>query len=377
MQANLECSFKKVFLKNTTILYVESDSRIRMEAFEILDGFFSKVILASDGKEALEKFSTYSREIDVILMDLDLPHMSGLELLKNIRKQNWDIPVLITTAFEQSELLLKLIKLNITNYIAKPMQLNTTFKIISLLMEEKQRKEDIKRHEYELKQMMSILDSINLVCEIDLNGFITYANDLYVMTSEYSLDELSKMRHKMIEPEDSGFKNFDEMKETITRGEVWSGERKKSTKSGKTYFTFSIILPILSSKGKILKYIEFATLTTKYKSEILKLKKHIISMKTNSFKSEQVSKHMKHEYDELAKKYHEKEMGYSKLVLEYQKRIDDGVDSAQKTLWELDKSKKRIAELEDKLIEQEKRFEKFQSFHMEEVQKLSSCNSST
>ena len=50
------------------------------------------------------------------------------------------------------------------------MQPNTTFKIISLLMEEKQRKCDIKKHEYELKQFMSILDSINLVCEIALDG---------------------------------------------------------------------------------------------------------------------------------------------------------------------------------------------------------------
>ena len=44
---------------------------------------------------------------------------------------------------------------------------------------------------------MSILDSINLVCEIALDGYITYANDLYLITSEYNLDELSNIKHKM------------------------------------------------------------------------------------------------------------------------------------------------------------------------------------
>lgn len=375
MQNTLECSFKKEFLQSTTILYVESDQKIRTEAVEIFEGFFSNVITAIDGKDAYEKFIKFHDSIDIILTDIELPQISGLELLKAIRKKNWEIPVLISTAFEESEILLKLIKLNVTNYIAKPIQLNTTFKIISLLMEEKQRKQDSKKNEYELKQFMSILDSINLVCEVDLNGYITYANDLYLITSEYNLDELSKMRHKMISKEDSGFEDFEQMQEITSKGKVWSGERKKNTKNGKIYYTFSIILPIVDNKGNIEKYIEFATLTTKYKSEILNLRKHIISMKTNSFKSDQLSKHIKTEYDVLAQKYQEKELGYSKVVQEYQKRIDEGVDNTQLTLWELDLSKKKILDLEEKLKNQEERLEKFQLFHNDEMQRVTSSNS--
>lgn len=374
MQSNLECSFKKEFLRNTTILYIENDEKIRREAFEIFDGFFAKVLTASNGIEALEKFKCHQKEIDIILMDVDLPKLNGFDLLKNIRSLNWDIPVLISTAFNQSEVLLKLIKLNVTNYIAKPMQLNTTFKIISLLMEDKQRKEDVRKNEYELKQLMSILDSINLVCEINLDGYITYANDLYLITSEYTLDEITKIKHKMIAPDDADIQVSEDIIKTILNGNVWSGERKKISKSGKIYYTFSIILPILSGKGEILKYIEFATLTTKYKSEILKLKKHIISMKTNSFRNEQQNKHMKLEYEELAKRYQQKEEGYFKLVQEYQKRIDDGVDSAQQNLWELDISKKKIAELEKKLEDAQRKIKMYESSSLKEVP--TTCSSS-
>jgi PAS domain S-box-containing protein len=365
MGTNLECSFKKEFLKSTTVLYIENDDSVRTQTSEIFDGFFERVISTSNG-EALEKFIQYSEQVDVILMDIDSPEVDSFELLKNIREVNWDVPVLVSTAFEKPEVLLKFIKLNITNYIAKPMQLNTTFKIISLLREEQKRKEDIKRHEYELKQLMAILDSINLVCEIDLDGYITYANDLYLMTSEYSLDELCQMSHPIITPNKTDIEKVDEIRELIFKGKVWSGERSKMTKSGKTYYTFSIIIPIFCNKGKIQKYIEFASPTTKYKNEILKLKKHIISMKTSSFKNDQCNKNIKLEYEVLARKYQEKEEGLSQLVQEYQKRIDDGVDCAQQTLMELDMSKKRIAELEQKLQEQEKRFEVFQAHNMKE-----------
>ena len=177
MGNNLRCSFKKEFLRNATILYVEDNDEIRNEAIEIFDGFFKNVISAVDGVDGLEKFNKHHADIDIILTDIDMPRMSGLDLLSEIRDIDWNIPVLITTGFEKSDILIKLIKFNVTNYIVKPMQLNTTFKIISLLLEEKERKRDVKRQENELKQFMSILDSINLVCEINLDGTISYAND--------------------------------------------------------------------------------------------------------------------------------------------------------------------------------------------------------
>ena len=86
MENDLECSFKKEFLQNTTILYVESDKKTRTEAFEIFDGFLSKVIVAVDGIDAFEKFVEFQNEIDVILTDIELDRMNGLDLLRKIKK---------------------------------------------------------------------------------------------------------------------------------------------------------------------------------------------------------------------------------------------------------------------------------------------------
>lgn len=358
MGNHLKCSFKKEFLQNVTILYVEDEAKIRNEAIEIFDGFFKKVISAFDGEDGLNKFNKYHNEIDIILTDIKMPRMDGIEFLSSIRETNKDIPVLVTSAFNESDILIKLIKLNVANYIMKPMQLNTTFKIISLLMEEKERKKDVKRQENELKQFMSILDSINLVCEINLDGTISYANDLYLLTSGYSLNDLHKIHHKMINSDDNTCKNFEEAQKSISKGHVWSGERRKTTKEGKVYFTFSIILPIFDNNGEIKKYIEFATLTTKYKTEILLLKKQIVTIKSEHFKSNLGNKHNELYYTELAEKS--------------QKIIDNTVEHAQLKLIELDESRKRNKYLEEKLREQEKRFDEFQSSHYEELKSFSS-----
>ena len=140
MSNELNCSFKKEFLKTTTILYVESDKQIRSEVYELFEAFFLKIIVAGDGEEALKEFKGNKSEIDIILTDAKLPKLDGLELISEIRKMDWNLPILITTNFEENGLFKKLIKLHVTDYIMKPMQLNTTFKIISLLMEEKDRK---------------------------------------------------------------------------------------------------------------------------------------------------------------------------------------------------------------------------------------------
>ena len=354
----MECSFKKEFLKNTTILYVEDDRGTREEAFELFDGFFKKVITAEDGEEGFRKFKEFHSQIDVVLTDINMPNVDGLELLSKIRATDWEIPVLITTGFEKSDVLIKLIKFNVTNYIVKPMQLNTTFKIISLLMEEKERKKKVRKQENELKQFMSILDSINLVCEIDLEGNIIYANDLYLLTSGYSFEEIKKIKHCLINTSSRDCSSFVNVQKAIEKGQSWSGDCKKTAKDGSVYYTYSTILPIFSNNSEVKKYIEFATLTTKYKSEILLLKKQIVSVKSKSFQSSLENK--------------SKETLSVDMVHKYQKQIDDSVNNSQQLLMELYENKKRNTYLEKKLQEQEKRLNNFQSYHHEKINEISS-----
>ena len=81
------------------ILIVEDDRMIREGVVEFLREFKYEMVEAGDGLEALKKFN---HEINLVILDIKLPSMSGLEVLKKIRKKS-RVPVLMMTAFSDEE----------------------------------------------------------------------------------------------------------------------------------------------------------------------------------------------------------------------------------------------------------------------------------
>jgi len=347
MEQALKCTFDKNYLSKATILYIEANESVRVETSSIFAAFFKKVLLSENIEDAKNIFINNKQEIDIILLDVDIPEFGGIEFLSMIRKLDWNIPVLITTDFKNINVLLKAIKFNITNYIVKPMQLNTTLKIISDNIKQIEDEKELAIKNNELRQFMSILDSNNIICEMSLDFKIESANDLFLINSGFELDELigKDFNDKSI------FSKFDisdlEVKSLLQKGRTWVGISKKLTKDGKLYYTSSTILPIFYNNGKIKKFIEFATLTTKYEKEILLLKKHIMSLKSENFKA---SSELKKEKDY-----------YAQLSQNLQKQVDDNVNNTQELVFELYEVKKKNNQLCEKLKIQEKRFEEFQA----------------
>jgi len=101
-----------------TLLYAEDDTITRENAVEYLSDMFANVLEASDGIEA---YQIYKEEhIDIIITDIEMPKLNGLEMAKNIRKLDKKIPIIITTAFTTNEYLLEAVELQLIKYIAKP-----------------------------------------------------------------------------------------------------------------------------------------------------------------------------------------------------------------------------------------------------------------
>ena len=110
---------KKISKKlNLSLLYVEDEIEIRQNAVEFLEDRFSNIYEASDGKEALEIFKLHSP--DIIITDIKMPNMDGLEFCKEVRKEDEKTPIIITTAFAEQEYLLKAVELNLIKYLIKP-----------------------------------------------------------------------------------------------------------------------------------------------------------------------------------------------------------------------------------------------------------------
>lgn len=99
------------------ILVVEDEKETASyvkEAFELEQ---IQVELAYDGQEGLEKF--HEKEFDLILLDLQMPKMTGEELLREIRRENPYIDIIVYTNFERFGDIKKLVNLGINGYVNK------------------------------------------------------------------------------------------------------------------------------------------------------------------------------------------------------------------------------------------------------------------
>lgn len=107
--------------KNLKVLFVEDEVIIREKVVSSLKYIVSEVVSASNGLEALEILQTF--EADLIITDLEMPYLNGVELIKEIRKRNDNICIMVVTAYTSEKFLLELIDMHIEKYILKPINL--------------------------------------------------------------------------------------------------------------------------------------------------------------------------------------------------------------------------------------------------------------
>lgn len=101
------------------ILVVEDDQSIREGIAAFLSEFGYTMVEAKDGREALLKFN---KELHLVILDIQIPFVNGLEVLKEIRKQS-KLPVLILTAFSDEEYKIDAFTNLADGYMEKPFSL--------------------------------------------------------------------------------------------------------------------------------------------------------------------------------------------------------------------------------------------------------------
>ena len=129
METNLENNFDPLtILSDKKVLFAEDEKGIAKNITEVLELFFQKVVEVDDGLEALTevKYSSY----DVLIFDISMPQMDGLQAIKEIRKFNKKIPIIILSAHTEQEYLWRAVELKITKYLTKPYNKDTLIKAL-------------------------------------------------------------------------------------------------------------------------------------------------------------------------------------------------------------------------------------------------------
>ncbi len=118
-------------MRNKTILFVDDSVSIRALVNMILREAGYNVIVGEDGLDALSRLD--GRAIDLVITDLHMPRMNGLELIKEIRKlkEYRFIPILFLTTETKTELKLEAKAAGATGWITKPFDKDKFLKIIN------------------------------------------------------------------------------------------------------------------------------------------------------------------------------------------------------------------------------------------------------
>ena len=242
------------FTQDKGVLFVEDDPEVRELMVKTLEDLFANVYTAVDGEDGLEKF--YANSIDVVISDVNLPNMNGLEMSKRLRDFDKDLPIIILSGHNESKYIYDSIDLNIDSYLLKPLSLDDLNKALRRVAKRVEFLNEYKNNLLFLQQYQELTDLSAAVSKTDTDGRITYVNDEFCKLSGYSKEELLGSKHNIVRhPENEPTMYADIWHALGIDKRAWKGVIRNASKDHETYYVDTIIKPILNANNEIIEYI--------------------------------------------------------------------------------------------------------------------------
>lgn len=134
---------------NYNILFIEDEQALREVFCDTLNKIYKKVFEASNGLEALDIFQ--NNKVDIVVTDINMPNMDGIEFLKELRKIDQNCKIIILTAYTNTEYLLDATELNITKYLVKPVDMEHLLDALKVAAEQTKNFEVLRKDIFEIR----------------------------------------------------------------------------------------------------------------------------------------------------------------------------------------------------------------------------------
>jgi diguanylate cyclase (GGDEF)-like protein len=206
-----------------SVLCVDDDPGIRGLLHEIITSLGHSTITAADGIDALEKLE--DGHFDIVITDISMPRMDGIELIKKIITDYDDVDVIVITAYEMTYKYTDIIALGASDFISKPFNVNELEAKLNRILRERQLRAELKslstrdgltrlynrRHfdenlEHEVSRALRQNYSLYLLF-IDVDGFKAYNDKFGHQRGDKLLIKLSAIiRDNIRKDVDSGYR---------------------------------------------------------------------------------------------------------------------------------------------------------------------------
>ncbi|SFP03142.1 response regulator [Hydrogenimonas thermophila] len=188
-------------LNGSSILIVE-DNVINQEIIiGLLENSGIKIDIANNGVEAVDMFNANSTKYELILMDLQMPIMGGIEATKIIREKYKDIPIIALTANAMKEDVEKTKLAGMNEHLNKPIEVEKLYATLLKFISKKESSSEIKtkKEEIELPEFTNIDISIGLkYLSNNKKLYLKILNDFYESYKDVKLEELSDEEFKRV-----------------------------------------------------------------------------------------------------------------------------------------------------------------------------------
>ncbi len=116
-------------LYDIKLLYAEDEQELRDIMIDVLSLEVKNIFVAKDGEEAYKLYK--EKRPDIILADINMPKMNGIDLIKKIRETDHSTKVIMLTAHSEVEILLEATELHLTKYLTKPIKGDELFEALT------------------------------------------------------------------------------------------------------------------------------------------------------------------------------------------------------------------------------------------------------
>ncbi|APW65410.1 hypothetical protein LPB137_05885 [Poseidonibacter parvus] len=332
-------------LSTLTILYVENEEK-EINNFKItFEKLFKSIIFASDGLEAMNKFNDALSDniiIDLIISEVSLTHLSGIDFLTHVKKVDTNIPFIFTSSTIKTQDLISAIKNGASNYLLKPITKNQIIDEIEKKCLNQKEKKTNSTYINELEEYLNSINKVAIVSIFDDNGKILYVNNFFSEVSKYLEEDLLEQDYRFTYHSDISKTILEEQWNELKKTKSWKGKIKHLSKNNSVFYTNTTITSVLNNKKN--KFISINFLTTEEENKKRDYKKKVLynlqetrrvynvaqdkiqELKTEISKYEDVNK-----YEEELINQKELSIRYYKEIKELEKRISN-LDSKQRQL---------------------------------------------
>ncbi len=194
-----------------SILFIEDEDDTRQNYVKHLKRYFKNVYEARDGEQALEIYK--NKKPDILIIDINLPKISGIELLQIIRKKDHATKALMLTAHATTEFLLKASELKLTKYLIKPITRDELKDALTFTIEELNKFSTINKeiivlkenHSWDCMQKKLLNDNIEVNLTIqeikildilfnNLNTNLSYEDITFYVWNNFENDKIDSLK---------------------------------------------------------------------------------------------------------------------------------------------------------------------------------------